>query len=256
MALNISTALKNQALNSVRGHGTITKSLKGGVGYVFTGTQPVSADAAATGTLLGKVTVSGGTHAWGAYQTTDRDGVCLSSSPGGPGTITINGTSAGTLGVGYYVTIYGTGNESNKIFRITGTGDDDEAVVEYLQGPNNTTVSTTNTFKTITEVYVSAATAAAVEVGYGITNGLMWNVAASGQITKHSGQLWQMIGIAAGTMGYVRWMGAATDSLGISTALPRVDMRIATSGAELDASNTTVAVGATSTFDTVTIIFP
>jgi hypothetical protein len=84
----------------------------------------------------------------------------------------------------------------------------------------------------------------------------MWNVAASGEITKHSGQTWQMIGIAAGTMGYVRWMGAATDDLGISTTLPRTDMRIATSGAELDASNTTVAVGGTSTFDAVTITFP
>jgi hypothetical protein len=256
MALNISTALKNQALNSVRGHGTITKSLKGGVGYVYSGTQPASADAAATGTLLGKVTASGGTYAWGAYQTTDRDGICASSTPGSAGTIALNGITAGTLGVGYYVTIYGSGNESAKIFRITGTGDDDEAVVEYLQGPNNSTVSTTNTFKTVTEVYVSAATAAAVEVGYGVTNGLMWNVAASGALTKHSGQTWQMVGIAAGTMGYVRWMGAATDDLGISTTLPRVDMRIATSGAELDASNTTVAVGGVSTFDTVTITFP
>ncbi len=242
MALYISTALKNQALNSVRGHGTITKSLKGGIGHVYSGTQPASADAAATGTLLGKVTASGGTYAWGSYQTTDRDGVCLSSSPAAPGTITLNGITAGTLGVGYYVSIYGTGNESAKIFRITGTGDDDEAVIEYI--------------KTVTEVYVSAATAAAVEVGYGITNGLMWNVAASGAITKHSGQTWQMIGIAAGTMGYVRWMGAATDDLGISTTLPRIDMRIATSGAELDASNTTVSVGGTSTFDAVTITFP
>jgi hypothetical protein len=256
MALNISTALKNQALNSVRGHGAIAKSLKGGVGYVYSGTRPASADAAATGTLLGKITVSGGTYAWGAYQTTDRDGVCLSTTPSGAGTIALGGITGGTLGVGYYVSIYGTGNESAKIFRITGTGDDDEAVVEYMQGPNNTTVYTTNTFKTVTEVYCSAATAAAVEVGYAVSNGLMWNVAASGALTKHSGQTWQMVGIAAGTMGYVRWMGAATDNLGVSTTLPRVDMRIATSGAELDASNTTVAVGGVSTFDTVTITFP
>jgi hypothetical protein len=256
MALSVSTALKNQTLNAVRGHGTITKSLKGGVGYVYSGTQPASADAAATGTLLGKITVGAGTYAWGAYQTTDRDGVCASSTPSGAGTITINGATSGTLGVGYYVTIYGTGNESAKIFRITGTGDNDEAIIEYLQGPNNSTVSTTNTFKTVTEVYVSAATAAAVEVGYGITNGLMWAIAASGAMTKHASQTWQMVGIAVGIMGYVRFMGAATDDLGVSTTLPRIDMRIATSGAELTASNTSVAIGATTTFDNITIEWP
>ena len=256
MALMISTGLKNQSLNSVRGHSAVAQSLKGGVGYVYSGTQPASADAAATGTLLGKVTANGGTYAWGAYQTADRDGVCASQTPVAAGAMTINGVTSGTLGVGYYVTIYGTGNESNKIFRVTGTGDDDEAVVEYIQGPNNSTVSSTNTFKTVTEVYCSAATAAAVEVGYGITNGLAWNTAAAGVLAKHSGQTWQMVGIAAGTMGYVRWMGAATDDLGVSTILPRIDMRIATSGAELNASNTTVAVGGISTFDTITITFP
>lgn len=253
MAFYVSTGLDNQTYNAVRGAIGATYSLQGGWIGIYSGTQPASADAATTGTLLMKITNSAGTFSPGVYQTYDVDGICQSQTPGSPGAMTINGTTSGTLGVGYYVTISGTGNESAKIFRVTGTGNGDEAIVEYLQGPNNNTVSFVNTFKTVTEVYCSAATAAAITVGYGVTNGLFLALAASGAITKHASQTWSGVGIADGTAGYFRFYGAATDAGSISTTLPRIDGRIATSGAELNLSNTSIVTGASQTISSFSI---
>lgn len=244
MAFRISTGLENQSLNAVRGAVDKTYSLQGGYIAIYSGTQPASADDAATGDLLLKITNNAGTFTPGSYQTTDDDGVCQSQTPVAAGTLTINGVTAGTLGVGYFVTIYGSGNESTKIFRVTGTGNDDEALIEYLQGPNNGTVSTKAPFKTVTEVYVSAATAAAVKVGYGITNGLFLALAADEAIGKHPNQTWSGLGIANGTAGWFRHYGAATDTGAYSTTLPRADGRIATSGAEMNLSNISIVVGA------------
>ena len=66
MALRFSTGLKSQMWNAVRGATDATHSLEHGVIYCFTGSQPASADAAATGTFLGKITVNGGPFAFGA----------------------------------------------------------------------------------------------------------------------------------------------------------------------------------------------
>lgn len=244
MAFRISTGLENQSYNAVRGAVDKTYSLNGGYIAIYSGTQPASADDAATGDLLVKITNNSGAFSAGSYQTTDDDGVCQSQTPVAAGALTINGVTSGTLGVGYYVTIYGSGNESAKIFRVTGTGNSDEAIVEYLQGPNNSTVSTKNTFKTVTEVYISAASAAAVKVGYGITNGLFLALAADGAIAKHASQIWSGLGIAAGTAGWFRFYGGATDAGAYSTTLPRIDGRCATSGAEMNLSNTSIVVGA------------
>lgn len=65
MALKISTGLKNQMFNAIRGAVTAAYSLEHGVIRIYSGSQPASADAAATGTLLMEVTVGSGTFAHG-----------------------------------------------------------------------------------------------------------------------------------------------------------------------------------------------
>lgn len=248
MAFYVSTALDNQAFNSVRGAVSATASLQGGYIAIYSGTQPASADAAATGTLLMKITNSAGTFTPGVYQTTDDDNVCASQAVTTGTPMTLNGAGGGTLGVGYHVSITSAGTEDLRTanFRITGTGNNDEAIVEYIDGGNNATVYTANTFKTVSEIYPRkpAAFSSNVKVGYGITNGLYLGLAASGAIAKHAGQTWSGVGIADGTAGWFRFYGAATDAGGISTTLPRLDGRIATSGAELNLSNTSIVVGA------------
>jgi VCBS repeat-containing protein len=100
--------------------------------------------------------------------------VCLSQTPGGAGNLTINGGSASggvaTLDVARRVAIAGTGNEAGKTFTITGTDRAGNLISEALAGPNNSTVYTTKDFKTVTQIAVSAGTAAAITAG---TNGVL-----------------------------------------------------------------------------------
>lgn len=260
MSLRLSTAVKNQTLNSLAGAVAKTYSLNDGRIAIYTGSQPASADAAATGTLLGTITKSAGSYSAGVYQSTDDDNVCASQSVTSGSNMSLNGAGAGTLGVGYFVTISSAGTEDLRTanFRITGTGNNDEAIVEYIDGGNNATVYTTNQFKTVTEIYPRkpAVFTSNVKVGYAITNGLAMGAAASGEIAKSTAQTWQMTAVATGTAGWFRWMGDDTDAGSISTTLPRVDGRISTSGAELNLSNTSIVSGSTITIDTFEIAWP
>jgi hypothetical protein len=66
VALKFSTGLKNQLFGAIRGAVTTTASLEHGVIYIYSGTQPATADAAATGTLLMIVTVASGAFVHGS----------------------------------------------------------------------------------------------------------------------------------------------------------------------------------------------
>jgi hypothetical protein len=155
MALKFSTGMKNQLLGAIRGAVTATASLEHGVIYIYSGSQPATADAAPTGTLLGIATVSAGAFAWGTA-----------------------------------------------------------------------------------------------------TNGLDFDAPSSGSMGKAAAETWQFVGIAAGTAGWFRFMGNAQDNLSTSTTLPRIDGRISTTGAEMNLSNLSIVIGATTTIDSFTIAWP
>ncbi|HRD50280.1 MAG TPA: hypothetical protein PL166_11880 [Candidatus Contendobacter sp.] len=154
MAFRISTKLKNVMLDAIR---TGPGSLLNGVIYVYSGSQPVDADAAPTGTLLGKITVGAGAFSWG--------------SP---------------------------------------------------------------------------------------TNGVDFDAAAGATLNKAAAETWQFVGLANGVAGWFRHMGNAADSLTTdgSATYPRIDGRIATTGAEMNLSNLDIAIGATTTVDTYSIAWP
>ena len=154
MAIKVSTGLKRQMLGSVLGSVTDTISLAAGVLRVYSGTQPATADAAVTGTLLLQVTVGSGAFVHG---------------------VTTNGLD----------------------FELSGT-----------------------------------------------------------TLVKSTSEVWSGIGLAAGTAGWFRFCGNPSDAGGSSTTLPRIDGRVATSGAELNLSNLSIQVGATTTVDSFSLAFP
>ena len=78
----------------------------------------------------------------------------------------------------------------------------------------------------------------------------------AGEIEKASGETWQDTGIAAGVAGYFRFVANPTDGGGGSTTLPRIDGSVGTSGADLNMSNTTIAIGATYTIDSFKLTLP
>ena len=82
------------------------------------------------------------------------------------------------------------------------------------------------------------------------TNGLTFAAAANGAVSKSG--VWSFNGVAAGTAGWFRLKGNALDNDGVSTTLPRVDGSIAVSGADMNLSNITIAIGAPNTIDSFT----
>lgn len=82
------------------------------------------------------------------------------------------------------------------------------------------------------------------------TNGLTFAAAAAGAVSKSG--VWSFNGIAAGTAGWFRLKANALDNDALSTTLPRLDGSIATSGADLNLSNISIAIGAPSTVDSFT----
>lgn len=104
-----------------------------------------------------------------APSATSTNAICLSQTPGGAGNLTLNGAlvTAGVaiLGAQTQVTITSAADISNRTFTLTGTDTRGFAVSESLTGPNATTVTSTKSYKTVTQIAISGAAAGAVTVG-------------------------------------------------------------------------------------------
>lgn len=101
-----------------------------------------------------------------------NNAVCLDQTRGTAGALTLNGTSVvagvAVFNAAYLVTVTSTGNDSTRTYTITGTNSSGVTISETITGPNTTTVSTTNYFKTVTGVsVVGGGTVGTVRVGFG-----------------------------------------------------------------------------------------
>lgn len=88
------------------------------------------------------------------------------------------------------------------------------------------------------------------------TNGLAFDTPVNGTVQKAAADLWQTIGLAAGTAGWFRLMGNAIDNLGASTTLPRLDGSVGVTGADLNLSNIAFEVGTPNTIDVFAFTIP
>jgi len=94
MTIRLSTALRN----NIAGTTGFAATFANGIIEIYTGTQPASADAAVTGTLLGTVTLASGAFTPG----TSTNGLTFATAADGAvsksGTWSFNGVAAGTAG--------------------------------------------------------------------------------------------------------------------------------------------------------------
>src|SRR5215475_11800019 len=101
-------------------------------------------------------------------------GVAASQTPTAAGFLTINGTLA-TAGVAnlanaQQVSITSGGNDSGRLFTITGTVAPGIQQSDVVRGANAGTAVSTLPFLTVTSVYVDGPTAGAVTVGRAATS--------------------------------------------------------------------------------------
>lgn len=260
MALRYSSALRN-FLNE---GGAIKQALANGKLKIYSGTQPAAADDAPTGTLLATITLSSGAHtaevqATGSFTISGTSGsvdtVTVNSIDILGGAVTNTGTAAGTATA---VAAAINNNPKNMLYVASSTGA--TGVVTLTAKPglgtlvNGHAVSGTATTTTLgTLVNIGSGVA-----GVNPANGLRFGDSASGILVKDSAQTWSGVGVAAGTAGYFRFEGSVADSLAAdsSAVYIRLDGNIATSGANLNLSSTSIAVGATQTISTFSLTMP
>lgn len=247
MTIRLSTGLRNALTQGLGFAGAFNRCSIN----IYSGTQPVSADAAVTGTLLGTVTASSG---------------ALTQETRASGTVTLTGGASGSINtvtvgtfniipdgaVAFNTSLTQTASDladainRNGIYTASSSG----AVVTIKPRPgagaahNGYAVSATLT--TITASYANMAS------GVAPVNALYFGEPAAGVIAKPTGQIWSFNGIAAGTAGWFRMIGSESDAGGLITAAPfpvRLDGSIAVSGGDASLSNITVAIGAPNTVD-------
>lgn len=90
----------------------------------------------------------------------------------------------------------------------------------------------------------------------GASIGLGFDAPAAGVISKAVAETWSGTSVAEGTAGYFRLYEATDNPATLSTTNSRIDGNIATSGANMNMSNTFIANGAVQTVSTFAITMP
>ena len=272
MTLRFSPALQNHIAQT----GSWKDALDGGSIEIYTGTQPATADLAPTGTLLvtltssagaktnevrpvGVVTLAGGT-------TTGDNVTALTIKTvdilGG----TVNWNTSLTQTAADVVTAINR-NPKNKWITATSSG-----AVITLTGVlgvgallNSAALACTGAGSmspTITSTTFGSSTGGGV-VGVDAVNGLQIDYnAAAGVVTKNTAQTWSGTAVGAGTQtaGWFRYKGAVVDAGALDNASPpvfiRMDGAIATSGAQMNMSSTSITNGALQTLSTFSFTVP
>lgn len=86
--------------------------------------------------------------------------------------------------------------------------------------------------------------------------GLTFDAAVAGVLSKAAAETWRFTGVAAGIAGWFRFSAAGDTPTNVSTTVARLDGAIGTSGAELNLSNLSIAIGQVNTADAFTITQP
>lgn len=229
----------------------------GGRIEIYSGTQPTTADQAVTGVLLGTVTQNSGAL------TKETRATATLTVTGGSGTLTA--VTVGTFNIVPDITfapvvwltdttvtaaLIATAINRNGYAEATSSGA--IVTVKLRPGAGANTLALASTGITCTGSNFAG--------GVAPVNGLYLGTAAAGVITKPSGVIWSFTGLLAGTAGWFRMYGSDTADTGVAISAapyyPRLDGSVAASGADLNLSNITIAVGAPNTIDTFTFTVP
>lgn len=252
MTVRLSTGLRN----NIVGPTGVGATFANGVIEIRTGSQPATADSAATGTLLGTVTFASGafTAEVAATQT-----ITVSGSAGSIDTVNVGTTGPVNiipLGPVAFTTDAATTAAAlrdaiirNGIYRAASSG----AVVTVI-APAGTGDAHNGLALTTTTTTLTATSGGNMTGGSDAVNGLTFAAPANGALSKSG--VWSFNGIATGTAGWFRIKASEADADGASTTLPRLDGSIATSGADMNLSNIAIVTSAPTTVDTLTITMP
>jgi len=268
MALRFSPAVQN----FIAAEGSWKDVFDNGAIEIYTGTQPATPDLAVTGTLLCTLTSSAGTRT----AETRATGVVTLSVGATTGddvtTFTLNGNEIAGSTTAWNTSLTQTAadvalkinrNPANKLVRATSSG----AVITLtaLPGIGDTMNSDAiavgvagNMIATVTSTTFGSGTGGSA-AGVTAVNGLKMDYnAAAGVITKDVTQTWSGTAGNTGTAGWFRMKGSVADAgaLDSSAVYLRMDGNIATSGANINMSSTSITSAALQTLSTFSFTIP
>ena len=249
MTIRLSTALRNNIVGATG----VAASFAGGVIDIYTGTQPATADAATTGSLLGRVSIASATF---APETPASATLTLTGAAGSVNTVNIGTFNIIPLGPVLFVTDLTTtavaladAINRNGIYTATSSG-----AVVTVRAPAGTGTAHNGLALAATVTTMAAASSGNIVGGVAATAGIQWGAPTGGTVSKAG--VWSFNGTAVGTAGYFRMKASALDADGVSTTAVRLDGSIAVSGADMNLSNISIAIGAPTTIDGFTVTIP
>ena len=237
----------------VMGQGSFKSAFQNGRIEIYTGSQPTSADAAVTGTLLCTVTAASGART--AEVSATGTVTLTGGASGSVNTLTVNSVEIMGAAVAFNTSLTQTAADmvtqiNNNLSNVEYVASSVGAVVTITAipgtgtNPNGFVVASTVTTITKTDVNMSGGVAAVNGLAYGKAG-----AATAGMISKLVTQVWSGVNGNTGTAGWYRAYGSVADAGGLdATGLTiREDGAIATSGAELNMSSTALTATATTT---------
>jgi hypothetical protein len=242
----------------------VRNALAGGIGFaslfnrgslrIYSGTQPLTADSAVTGTLLGTVTTASGAltqevPSTGTVTITGGSG-SLTAVTVGTFNIIPDGSVAFNTSTTLTAVDLAAAINRNGYYTATSTGS--EVTITARPG-----TGTTHNGYTVATAGTLSATGSTMANGVASVNGLVFLTPSAGVVSKSG--VWSMNGSTAGTAGWFRLIGSSADAgAAVSAApwLPRVDGSVGTSGADMNLSNIVIAVSAPTTIDSFTLTIP
>lgn len=252
MTIRLSTQLRN----NIVGPKGVGATFANGCVEIRTGTQPASADSAATGTLVGTLTISSGAY---TPETRASQTITLTGSAGSIDTVNIGTTGPVNiipLGSVPFTTDLTTTAEALRdaiiragLYHATSTG----AVVTVI-APSGTGDAVNGLALSTTTTTMAATSGGNMAGGVDAVNGLQFLAPVNGVLAKKG--VWSFNGLAVGTAGWFRMKASALDSGADSTTFARLDGSVAVSGADMNLSNISITVNAPVTVDTLTITMP
>jgi len=250
MTLRFSTGFRDKLVSSTG----FAACFAGGVIDVYSGTQPVTADSAVTGTLLGRVSLASTTY---VAETPASATITVAGTAGTIATLNIGSFNIIPLGAVTFDTDATTTATAlkdainrNGIYTATSSG----AVVTVI-APAGTGAAHNGLALAATVTGGTTATSSGnVTGGAAATAGLQFGAPSAGTISKSG--TWSFNGLAVGTAGWFRIKASVADADGSSTTAVRLDGSVAVSGADMNLSNISITIGAPNTIDTFTYTQP
>lgn len=263
MAWRPSKALRNFLLEG----GSFKMAMHNAALKVYTGAQPATAEAAPTGTLLVTYSDASGAltrevRAYGSVELT-------AGSSGSVDTVGIKlGSSGATIALLPSAVSYATSLANTAALVAAAINNNPKNVYVDASVPSGAIIRLTakpgtgsvpnSSWEVVSTVTTLSKTDTNFASGVTAANGLLWDDASAGAITKRSTQTWSGVAVATGTAGWFRIEASVSDAGTEDTteSVLRVDGSVATSGAELNMTPTSITSGATQTISSFSITLP